>query len=405
MSFSQEEDITTQFIQSGSLYKTMNDSSEPLAQFKEGEKCIVVAYLGKYTYKIKYKEWEGFVKDQFLVITERVMDLYFDHEEEQRQKAIQERAQRQKRIEEIAHAKEDSIKKVEDQKQLEILEAEKKRQEQITLKRKQDSIAKAVQEEKLRMAQETAKRKRDSIFKVEQQKKQEALEAERIQLELTNQQRRKDSIAKAVQEEKQRMAQEIAKRKRDSIFKVEQQKQREALEAERKQVELMNQQRRKDSIEKAVNTNNAIELSSEELKFRNTCHYLINEYDIFKKQQIIITDKYFVNESLNIELLRQGNISKIHFNYSENLGCASYVPSTRSSVSITLENNKEIVFYHSGSLDCDYFSLKAILSESKIDLLKNSPIKSIVLKGTKASVSILNIQYKEFFMDKLKCVE
>ena len=52
------------------MYKNFNDFTNILAQFEENEKCIVTEYLGKYTYKVKYKEWVGYVKDDFLDVNE-----------------------------------------------------------------------------------------------------------------------------------------------------------------------------------------------------------------------------------------------------------------------------------------------------------------------------------------------
>ena len=165
---------------------------------------------------------------------------------------------------------------------------------------------------------------------------------------------------------------------------------------------MLAEQKKQDSIAN-LNKNNPESL--EDIKFRNTCHYLINEYDDFNKRYLKITDKYEINETLNIELIKEGSSKKVHINFSKNLGCVDYVPNTRSSVRITLENTQVIILYHSGSLDCNDFSLKAELSESKINQLRNSPIKSFNLRGTKGSVTISDIDYNNFFIDKLKCIE
>jgi hypothetical protein len=73
-------------------------------------------------------------------------------------------------------------------------------------------------------------------------------------------------------------------------------------------------------------------------------------------------------------------------------------------VKVTLENNDVITFHHSWDLDCGDFSLKGSLSNANMEKLQKSPIKSIVLHGTKANKEIENLEYKEFFMDKLKCI-
>ena len=342
-SFTQETSISTKFIENGQLYANFNDFSKPLTQFKEGENCIVTDYLGQYIYKIKYKEWEGYVKDQYILVNESMMDLYFDFEEKQRLKAINEKENRIKERQEITKAGESQINK----------------------QRKLDSIAKGEKE---------------------QQKQIEAIRFANEKYIQLNKQRKIDSIAKAEDDlKKQIEIQKIARekqRKQDSLNEVQ-----------------LEQQKKPNSIVKTT------EDEQEKLNSRSTCHYLINEYDQYYKREVIITDKYFINQNLNIELLREGNTSRIHINLLKNLGCTNYVPSSRSSARITLENNEVIILYHSGSLDCNDFSLKAIISASKIDQLKNSPIKSLELRGTKKSVTISDIDYKEFFIDKLKCIE
>ena len=375
-SFTQETSISTKFIENGQLYANFNDFSKPLTQFKEGENCIVTDYLGQYIYKIKYKEWEGYVKDQYILVNESMMDLYFDFEEKQRLKAINEKENRIKERQEITKAGESQINK---QRKLDsIAKGEKEQQKQIE----------AIRFANEKYIQLNKQRKLDSIAKAEeeQQKKIEAIRIANEKYIQLNKQRKIDSIAKAEDDlKKQIEIQKIARekqRKQDSLNEVQ-----------------LEQQKKPNSIVKTT------EDEQEKLNSRSTCHYLINEYDQYYKREVIITDKYFINQNLNIELLREGNTSRIHINLLENLGCTNYVPSSRSSARITLENNEVIILYHSGSLDCNDFSLKAIISASKIDQLKNSPIKSLELRGTKKSVTISDIDYKEFFIDKLKCIE
>ncbi|WNH13117.1 hypothetical protein [Thalassobellus suaedae] len=143
----------------------------------------------------------------------------------------------------------------------------------------------------------------------------------------------------------------------------------------------------------------------EENEFRLKCHYAIDEYDEFYKKIYIRTVPYLLNENLSVELYKYGQKVCVFFNLKQDLGCASYLPSNRSSVKVTLENNQIITFYHSWDMYCGDFSFKGRLSSSQINRLKTSPIKSISLKGTKHSIDILNIAYNEFFMDKLKCIE
>jgi hypothetical protein len=56
-------------------------------------------------------------------------------------------------------------------------------------------------------------------------------------------------------------------------------------------------------------------------------------------------------------------------------------------------------------MECSDFNFKGRISISEMKKLKASPIKSILLKGIEKSFEIVNIKYKEFFIDKLKCNE
>ena len=286
------------------------------------------------------------------------------------------------------------------------LKAAKLEEEKLAGQKKIDSIVKAEnllkikaqnieydRLEKLKAIQKT----KDSIQRIKEAKTKQmlALKAAKLEEEKLAEQKKIDSIAKA----------ENLQKTRDSINKVKEEEKRqiELLRyTKRKQDQLLAEQKKQDSI---ANIREKDPKVLEEIKFRNTCHYLINEYDQYYGRQLMITDKYVIAKNLNIELIREGNSVKIHLNTKENLGCASYVPNTRSSAQITLENDQVITLYHSGSLDCNDFSLKAELSESKMDLLKYSPIKSISFKGTKGSITILDIDYNNFFIDKLKCIE
>ncbi|KJD35466.1 hypothetical protein PW52_10245 [Tamlana sedimentorum] len=551
----QKNEIVTEFIDSGTIYKNANNTTA-LIQFEEFDKCIVTSFVGKYTYKVKFKGVEGYVRDRFLLVNEAMMDLYFNYEETQKLKAIKSRGKSAKDLEIIAQLKQDSTNQVEEKRKqsdalkseqlrlanlkhqktqdsvakikaeeirlakirlenlkhqrqqdsiakvqaeiakaeklkleqlkqkriqdsisklkteeirlakirlenlkhqrqqdsiakvkAEIAKAEKLKLEQLKQKRIQDSIAKAKAEEarleKIRLENLKYQRQQDSIAKVKaeiakaeklklEQLKQKRIQdsitkakaeearLEKIRLENLKYQRQQDSIAKAQAEiakaEKLKLEQLKQKRIQDSIAKakanaqddaidrakqIEKRKQLIAEAAEKQRLETIEKQRIADSITKARST----ETMSQDQAYRNTCHYYINEYDSFNHQQLIITEKYFISEQLNIELLREGSTTKIHFNFSENLGCVDYVPSRRSSVRVILENGQGLTFYHSGSLDCNLFSLKANLPESYLNLLKQSPIKSINLKASKGAVLITDINYKDFFIEKLKCIE
>lgn len=56
-------------------------------------------------------------------------------------------------------------------------------------------------------------------------------------------------------------------------------------------------------------------------------------------------------------------------------------------------------------MECGEFLFKGNLSKSKMEILKKSPIKSIRLKATRGAMDITIIEYKAFFIDKLKCIE
>ncbi|MCB4806739.1 hypothetical protein LG651_00640 [Tamlana sp. 62-3] len=551
----QKNGIVTEFVDNGSIYKNANNTTA-LIQFEEFDKCNVISFVGKYTYKVKFKGVEGYVRDRFLLVNEAMMDLYFDYEEAQKLKAIKSRGKSAKDLEIIAQLKEDSTNKVEEErKQIEALKteqlrlaniqnkkaedsvakvkaeaarlekirlqnlkyqhqqdsiakvkaeianAEKLKLEQLKQKRIQDSLAKvkaeAVRLEKIRLQNLKYQRQQDSIAKVkaeianaeklkleqlkqkriqdslakvkaeaarlekirlqnlkyqrqqdsiakvkaeiarteklklEQLKqkriqdsiakvKAEAARLEKIRLQNLKYQRQQDSIAKVKAEiartEKLKLEQIKQKRIQDSIAKVKAEAQDDAIDrakqiekrkqliaaaAEKQRLETIEKQRITDSIAKAQSSKAA----SQDQVYHNTCHYFINEYDSFNHQQLIITEKYFISEQLNIELLREGSTTKIHFNFAEDLGCVDYVPSRRSTVRVILENDQSLTFYHSGSLDCNFFSLKANLSESYISLLKQSPIKSINLKASKGEVLLTDINYKTFFIEKLKCIE
>ena len=167
----------------------------------------------------------------------------------------------------------------------------------------------------------------------------------------------------------------------------------------------------RDSIVKSL-TNNKLgndsigkSVEAISIEFRNTCHYAINEFDPFYNVKTIRTDAYTVADNLTVELYKQGRKTNIFLNAKENLGCVSYFSHNRSSIRVTLENNQVVSFYHSWDMECGEFLFKGNLSNSQISTLKYSPIKSIRLKGTKGSVEISNIEYREFFMDKLRCIE
>ena len=542
---SQEAKISTKFSQDGNLYQTSTKASQTIAEFKENEKCIVTGYLGNYTYKIKYKDLVGFVKDQDLFVNEQMMDLYFDHEEKERDKAIQERKQKQEKadtiliqaaeekklieqqrqdsmakieneaksklleikqndsiakvkeeqkIERIAQRKKDSINQAikeqnrilaEKQKNDSITKAEDAAKKQLKIQKRNDSITQAKENQK--KALEQLKKRNDSVVKIKAQQKIEAERKKNDSLtkvkedkkkDLKELRKRNDSVAKGkeqqkteakrkkndsltqVKEDKKKALKElkkrnysiakakaqekaleekrkkntisqtkeeqsnriIEKRRYDSIIKVRELETKQLIELrrqndsiariiekERKELEAL---RNRTAIAKEANTSNSKEEENkkatllERIKYRDSCHYQINEYDRFYNITTIRTEPYTLNKNLTVELYKQGRKTNVFFNLSEDLGCATYLPNQRSSVKITLENNRIVNFYHSWDIECgELFLFKARLSSININILKKSPIKSIVIHGTQGYKEINFIEYKEFFIDKLKCIE
>ncbi len=542
---SQEAKISTKFSQDGNLYQTSTKASQTIAEFKENEKCIVTGYLGNYTYKIKYKDLVGFVKDQDLFVNEQMMDLYFDHEEKERDKAIQERKQKQEKadtvliqaaeekklieqqridsmakieneaksklleikqndsiakvkeeqkIERIAQRKKDSINQAikeqnrilaEKQKNDSITKAEDAAKKQLKIQKRNDSITQAKENQKKALEQlkkrndsvvkvkaqqkiEDLRKKNDSLTKVKEDKKkvlkelrkrndsvakgkeQQKTEAKRkkndsltqikedkkkalkelkkrnysiakakAQEKALEEKRKKNTISQTKEEQSNRI---IEKRRYDSIIKVRELETKQLIELrrqndsiariiekERKELEAL---RNRTAIAKEANTSNSKEEENkkatllERIKYRDSCHYQINEYDRFYNITTIRTEPYTLNKNLTVELYKQGRKTNVFFNLSEDLGCATYLPNQRSSVKITLENNRIVNFYHSWDIECgELFLFKARLSSININILKKSPIKSIVIHGTQGYKEINFIEYKEFFIDKLKCIE
>lgn len=196
------------------------------------------------------------------------------------------------------------------------------------------------------------------------------------------------------------------KRKSDSI-EIEKKKEinaeKKLKEAEQKELnaELVIEKEEKLKVDNIQSVKDSIN----NLKYRTNCHYQLNEIDNVSNKIILRTDKYEVGNKISMELYKDGNNKQVFINYSDNnLGCVSYFSNNRSFAKIRLENNEIITIYHTWNMDCVSFSLRGVLTNSAISKLENAPIKSIVLQGTKEFVVIENIEYKEFFIDKLKCI-
>ncbi len=229
----------------------------------------------------------------------------------------------------------------------------------------------------------------DSIAQLRAQEKQElarALQVARQQIEALKIQRIKDSLARVKAEEKL-LALEVAKQN-----KLEPQASKNTVVNTKEKV-----------LEKAKTP--ARKATTPVKGSHASCAYQINEFDRFYNIRTLRTERYAIADNLTVELHRQGIKTSVFFNLSQNLGCASYLPNQRSTVKVTLENNKVIAFYHSWDIECGEFLFKASLSNSKIIHLKASPIKHIVFKGTKGTLKLTDITNKSFFVDMLKCID
>ncbi|MGB5417659.1 hypothetical protein, partial [Algibacter sp.] len=243
-----------------------------------------------------------------------------------------------------------------------------------------------------------AKAQQDALAKIKNQNT--ISETQKEQQKLLIEKRRYDSIVK-VREQESKQLMEL-RRKNDSISRI--------IDQERKELESIRNNRA--TAQETINTNSNSEEDKrkkallERMKFRDSCHYQINEYDKFYNITTIRTEPYSLGNNLTVELYKQGRKENVFFNYKGDLGCASYLPNQRSTVKVTLEDNRTIAFYHSWDIECgDTFLFKASLSINQIEILKKSPIKSIIIRGTEGYKEINFIEYKEFFMDKLKCIQ
>ncbi|TXE11134.1 hypothetical protein FUA26_08695, partial [Seonamhaeicola algicola] len=107
MSFAQDVSISSRFSQEGKLYKnvdeTKNQLTKPIASFKEGQKCIVIAYLGNDNYKIQFKDWVGLVTIEDLEVNDAIEDLYFDFQDKEHERRIQEEEARRQKLYQIVN--------------------------------------------------------------------------------------------------------------------------------------------------------------------------------------------------------------------------------------------------------------------------------------------------------------
>lgn len=224
------------------------------------------------------------------------------------------------------------------------------------------------------------------------EKLENALSQHLLHLEKLNKEKLADDIIQQkkrneIQIASQKLAELNEKRIQDSINKISKEKDLKALI----------EKKRNDSIKKVL--------------FRTVCHYTRNEIDKFDKVKIVETDYYPIqsdNESkyyFAMKLKKYAGRKYIYFSLDSDLGCVNPYTSDRSNAKILLENGNIITIYHSGDVNCsgDFTLLGALTQGNIINLLK-SPIKSIRLEGTNYTRDLNDIEYKEFFIDKLNCI-
>ncbi len=388
--FSQEVSIPTRFSQDGNLYKNLNTKTnqltESLTEFQENQKCFVIDFLGRDNYKVKFKDWIGIVKNDDLLVNEEMMDLYYDYQDRERDRLIASEAERKKKIQDIVNKESPEV-------------IEKRRQDSLALveKLRQKELEEQEQAGKLELALKEQKRQ-DSIVLVKKLKqKAQEVQEQASKLEILRAQKRQDSINKINEERKRKQALDV--RAKNLLKEIREKRIQDSL------ARVSENEKKLSEVQKVDEKIKEEKSKSEDNEYRLKCHYVIDEYDDFYKKVYIRTEPYLLNKNLTVELYKYGRKECVFFNLNEDLGCASYLPSNRSSVKVTLENNYSVTFYHSWDMDCGNFSFKANLLASQILKLKESPIKSVKLKGTKGSTTIIDIEYKEFFMDKLKCIE
>jgi len=137
-----------------------------------------------------------------------------------------------------------------------------------------------------------------------------------------------------------------------------------------------------------------------------TCDYEKNEKDpfdnIFKKYTIFYE---VAGYSLKLQLRKYNSEFYLVAKSYLDLGCSSPYANDRSYMKIKLLNDKILTFYHRGDIDCGGFRIFARITNNEINILKQSPIKSVRLWGTDSYYDIEKVDFKSFFIDKLKCIE
>lgn len=173
--------------------------------------------------------------------------------------------------------------------------------------------------------------------------------------------------------------------------------------------------KRKDSI-KIIEQKEKLIKEKEELEneindYKLNCHYELNEVDEFTGKKKAITmfyniESFYSGLGLEVKLSKINNKKYIYLRLYKDLGCSSPYKSDWSNVKIKLKNNTIITIYHRGDVDCgDTFNLIGYLTNSDIVKLKSSEIKTIRFTGTDYYHDIKEIDWRTFFIDKLKCIK
>lgn len=214
-----------------------------------------------------------------------------------------------------------------------------------------------------------------------------------------------DEIQKLINQYKEKKRKETEARSLESENRLQIVKQEIAQRKKEKEENKLREEKNNFLKYKKLDSLNKIEEELQRLDLRNNCHYSTNEIDQFDNIKVIRTIEYWVDGNLTVELYKKGKSKYVFFNLFSDLGCASSYSNDKSFVKVKLENNDIITLYHSWDIDCSSFKLKSRLSNDDILRLKKSKIKSMRFQGTKYYHDISGIAYKEFFIEKLKCLD
>lgn len=112
----------------------------------------------------------------------------------------------------------------------------------------------------------------------------------------------------------------------------------------------------------------------------------------------------FNDSSLNVSIMKLGSSKYLKISTNKEMGCTNPHSDNRSKVVFKLKNGISVNFFHSGKLNCDNYVLIGKLTASDIKKLKSSPIKMVRMYDSKHYIDIYTISYKDFFIEKIDCV-